>query len=69
MYGDKGYLFHNGSNIARRIEAWIQKEMISTQYHGCTVAHEDFFPKPKGNETDAMLLSQSSGGSRPGPNP
>ena len=25
--------------------------------------------KPRGNESDAMLLSQSSGGSRLGPNP
>ena len=36
--GDKGYLFHSYSNVAKKIEAWIQKEISSSQYHGCTAA-------------------------------
>ena len=35
---DKGYLFHSCSNVAKKIEAWIQKEISSSQYHGCTAA-------------------------------
>ena len=27
FYGDKGYMFHKGSNVAKKIDAWIQKEM------------------------------------------
>ena len=46
------------------MEARIQKEITSSQYHGCTVAHKEnnvynFYTKPKVNEIDAMLLSQS----------
>ena len=26
LYGDKGYMFHKGSNVAKKIDAWIQKE-------------------------------------------
>ena len=37
MYGDKGYLFHKGSNVAKNIEAWIQKEISSSHFHCCTV--------------------------------
>ena len=73
LYGDKGYLFHRGSNVAKKIDAWIQKEMRDSQYHGCTVAYKEnnvynIYMKPSGNKTDAMPLSESSGGSRPGPN-
>ena len=35
LYGDKCYLFHNGSNVAKNIDAWIQKEMRDSQYQGC----------------------------------
>ena len=41
LYGDKGYLFHRGSNVAKKIDAWIQKEMRDSQYHGCTVAYKE----------------------------
>ena len=76
LYGDKGYMFHKGSNVAKKIDAWIQKEMRDSQY---TVAYKEnnvynIYMKPRGNKTDAMPLSQdsdnrSSGGCRPGPNP
>ena len=38
LYGDKGYMFHKSSNVAKRIDAWIQKELRVSQYRGCTVA-------------------------------
>ena len=37
LYGDKGYMFHKGSNVAKKIDAWIQKELRDSQYRGCTV--------------------------------
>ena len=27
LYGDRGYMFHKGSNVAKKIDAWVQKEM------------------------------------------
>ena len=27
LYGDKGYIFHKGSNVKKKIDSWIQKEM------------------------------------------
>ena len=39
LYGDKGYMFHKGSNVAKKIDAWIQKELKDSQYRGCTVAY------------------------------
>ena len=73
FHGDKGYMFHSGSNVAKNIDAWIQTEMRDSQYHGCTVAYKEnnvynIYMKPRRNKTDAMPLSESSGGSRPGPN-
>ena len=41
LYGDEGYLFHKGSNVAKKIDAWIQKEMRDSQYYGCTVAYNE----------------------------
>ena len=41
LYGDKGYMFHKGSNVAKKIDAWIQKELKDSQYRGCTVAHKE----------------------------
>ena len=41
LYGDKGYMFHKGSNVAKKIDAWIQKEMRDSQYYGCTVAYKE----------------------------
>ena len=40
-YGDTGCMFHKGSNVAKKIDAWIQKEMRDSQYHGCTVAYKE----------------------------
>ena len=47
MYGDTGYLFHQDSKVARKIETWIQKEITSSQYHGCTLAYTR---KPRSHE-------------------
>ena len=79
LYGCKGYMFHKGSNVAKKIDAWIQKEMRDSQYYGCTVVHKEnnvynIYMKLRGNKTDAMPLSEdsdnrSSRGCRPGPNP
>ena len=41
LYGDKGYMFHKGSNVAKKIDAWIQKEMRDSHYYGCTVAYKE----------------------------
>ena len=41
LYGDKGYMFHKGSNVAKKIDAWIQKESRDSQYRGCTVAYKE----------------------------
>ena len=75
LYGDRGDMFHKGSNVAKKIDAWIQKEMRDSQYYGCTVAYKEnnvynIYWKPKGNEIDAMPLPEDSesGGSVPGPN-
>ena len=79
LYGDKGYIFHNGSNVAKKFVAWILKEMKDSQYYGCTVAYKEnkvynMYMKPRGNNIDAMPLSEDSdnrspGSCRPGPNP
>ena len=75
LYRDKGYMFHKGSNVAKKIDAWIQKELRDSQYRGCTVAYKEnnvynIYMKPRGNKIDAMPLSgdSESGGCRPGPN-
>ena len=74
LYVDKNYMFHEGSNVAKKIGVWIQKETKDSQYHGCTVAYKgnnvhNIYMKPRGNNTDATQLSESSEGSWPGPNP
>ena len=64
-------MFHKGSNIAKKIDAWIQKEMRDSQYCGCTVAHKEnnvynIYMKPTRNKTDPMPLSGGlSAGSEP----
>ena len=75
LYGDKGYLFHKGSNVAKKIDAWTQKELRDSQYRGCTVAYKEnnvynIYMKPRDNKIVAMPLSgdSESGGCRPGPN-
>ena len=40
LYGDKGYMFHRGSNFVKNIDAWIQKVMRDSQYYGCTDAYK-----------------------------
>ena len=64
-----------GSNVAKKIDAWIQKELRDSQYRGCTVVCKEnnvynIYMKPIGNKIDAMPLSgdSESGGCRPGPN-
>ena len=78
LCGDKGYMFHKGSNFSKKIDAWIQNEMSDSQYYGCTVAYKEnnvynIYMKPRRNKADAMLLSEdsdsrSSGVCLPGPN-
>ena len=75
LYGDKGYMFHKGSNVAKKIDAWVQKELRDSQYRGCTVAYKEnnvynIYMKPRENKIDAMPLSgdSESGGCRLGPN-
>ena len=75
LYGDKGYMFHKGSNVAKKIDVWIQKELRDSQYRGCTVAYKEnnvynIYMKPRRNKIDAMPLSGDSelGGCRLGPN-
>ena len=65
LYGDKGYVFDKCSNVAKKIDAWIQKEMRGSQYCGCTVASKEnnvnnICMKPRRNKTDAMPLSDES---------
>ena len=38
LHGDKGHMFHKGLNVAKKTDAWIQKEMRDSQYYGCTDA-------------------------------
>ena len=75
LYGHKGYMFHKGSNIAKKIDAWVQSELRDSQHRGCTVAYREnnvlnIYMKPRKNKIDAMPLSEDSesGGCRPGPN-
>ena len=75
LYGNKGYMFHEGSTVAKKIDAWIQKELRDSQYQGCTIAYKEnnvynIYMKPRRNELDAMPLPgySESGGSRPVPN-
>ena len=78
LYGDIGDLFHKGSFVAKKIDAWIQKKKRNSQYNGCTVAYKEnnvynIYMKPKRNKTDAMPLFDDSDkpsleGSRLGPN-
>ena len=63
LHGDKGYLFLGGSNVAKEVDAWIQKEMRDLQ-HGCKIAYKEnnvcnIHMKPRGNKTGAMPLSGS----------
>ena len=62
LYGDKYYMFHKGSNVAKTIDAWIQKELRDSSCRGCTVACKEnnvynIYMKPRGNKIDAMPLS------------
>ena len=61
LCSDKGYMFHKGSNVAKKIDAWIQKEWRDSQYRCCTVAYKankvyNIYVKPE-NKIDAMPLS------------
>ena len=71
LYGDKGYMFHKDSNVAKKIDAWVQRELRDSQYRGCTVAYKEnnvynIYVKPRENKIDAMPLSgdSESGGCR-----
>ena len=75
LYGDKGYMFHKGSNVAKKIDAWTQKELRDSQYRGCTFAYKknnvyNIYMKPRENKIGAMPLSGDSESEScwPGPN-
>ena len=75
LYGDKSCMFPKGSNVVKKIDAWIQKELRDSQHRGCTVAYKEnnvynIYMKPRGNKIDATPPSGESelGGCRPGPN-
>ena len=61
--------------VAKKIDAWVQKELGDSQYRGCTVAYKEnnvynIYVKPRENKIDAMPLSGDSGSGccRLGPN-
>ena len=65
LYGDKGFMFHKGSNVAKKMDALVQKELRDSQYRGCTVAYKEsnvynIYVKPRENKIDAMPLSGDS---------
>ena len=65
LYGDKVCTFHKGSNVAKKIDAWVQKELRDSQYRGCTVAYKEnnvynIYMKPRENKIDGMPLSGDS---------
>ena len=65
LYGDKGHMFHKGSNVAKKIDAWVLKELRDSQYRGCTVTYKEnnvhmIYMKPRENKIDAMPLSGDS---------
>ena len=75
LYGDKGYMFHKVSSVAKKIDAWVQKGLRDSQYRSCTVAYKEnnvhnIYVKPRENKIDAMPLSGDSElkGCRLGPN-
>ena len=58
---------HKGSNVAKKFEAWIQKDISSSQHHSSPFAYKEnhvytIYMKAKDDETDASPLSQSSVG-------
>ena len=63
VYGDKGYMFHRGSNVAKKIDAWTDAYKENNVYN--------IYMKPRGNKTDTMPLSGDSESRccRPFPNP
>ena len=69
-------MFHKGSNVAKKIDAWVQKEFRDSQYRGCTAAYKEnnvynIHVKPRENKIDAMPLSghSESGGLSAGSEP
>ena len=34
LYGDKRCMFHEGSNVAKKIDGWVQKELRDSQHRG-----------------------------------
>ena len=67
LNGDKGYMFHKGSNVAKEIDAWIQKELRDSQ----VASHQSCFLSVSCRCctcTQLCNLDSESGGCRPGPN-
>ena len=64
LYGNKGYMFHRGSTVSKKIDAWIQKGLRDSQCHGCTIAYKEnnvhiIYMKPRRNETEGSLPARS----------
>ena len=58
-------MFNKGSNVAKKMDVWVQKELRDSQYRGCTVAYKEnnvynICVKPRENKIDAMPLSGDS---------
>ena len=41
----KVYMFHKGSNVAKKIDAWVQKELSDSQQQKEKEAHTETAPK------------------------
>ena len=63
LYGDKVYMFHKCSNVAKKIDALVQKELRDSQYRGCTVAYKE------NNVYNIHVKPREKGGCRPGSEP
>ena len=41
LYGAKGCMFHKSSNVAKKMDAWVHKELRDSQYRGCAIAYKE----------------------------
>jgi len=75
MYGDKGYVLTASSPIVPKLEKWLQQELATSNFHGCTEAYkernvyniyiqtEPLKEKDKKNEKDICPLVPGPAGS------
>ena len=65
LYGVKGHMFHKGSNVAKKIDAWIQKELRGftiPRLYSCVQREQrvQHLHENKENKIDVMPLSGDS---------